>query len=175
MSFCRYCGNKIEEGDLFCNKCGAKVVEDNSNSGQSDFANTSTPGQPAAYSSAEVKKSKGGAVVGIIIILVLVLAIIGAVLFLLKPFKKRGGIDLYSLCNKTEGEVAAEFGVPINEYKMYPSDSGPYAAFTTDGDLSIMLNTHKPNYEEYSFYGSHIGDPKDQFETNIKNGFMHIE
>ena len=182
MSFCKNCGYKLNDEDLFCNNCGAKVEADDFNndtsSKTSQIKPTATTGVPAqGVPQQNINKKKPGVLIAIVAVLAIIVIVTVAVL-LFNMGKKRETVDLYKICNLSEQEIADIFHVPMSddskEFKCYPSEEDTIFMLTKEGDVMITLNNFSDHAEKFCFCGSQVGDDYNQFLANTEGNFVPL-
>lgn len=164
---CKYCGTQNNDGAIFCNNCGQKLVEDVNSSVIQTEVNTMNVGTNVSNVVQPKKKGNGLAVASIIIgvlsiilsfflnVIVIPLAIVGLVLGIVSKTKgaKVVGILLNILAIILPIIIIVFFGVALfglfstistyegNGYKLYYSY--PWVKGTLNGEEAFQYGEHK--------------------------------
>ena len=164
--FCPECGSPYQLGSLMCSNCGAKFDNE-----KEFYTHENKQNNTKIVSNKKGNNSK--IAIGICAI-VGVLLLVGIIIGTSNKKGSAKNTDLYEMRNMTENEVAKAFGVPINEYKIYPSEDYGYVWFTTDNEISITMSDAAKDINNYSFCGVKIGDEYDVLLDKTKDLFIPI-
>lgn len=145
--YCRNCGNQINDGELFCSKCGAKLENESHTTDKQPFTpnNEANPKTPQAIIKKKTKAQKLAYILTAVIIVV-------AALWAKSTFF--GGLNTKRFDKKNGNTIST------NAFKELASDESDFESYSVD-DYRKKENTTRNTILEQKALAVNHKDPKD--------------